>query len=135
MTRVMPCPLGTASIAGAAAVTIRRRCMTAICRRRNDLLTLGEIGIDQILVDEAQQFRKLSFATNQTSLKGIDPNGSGRAWDPLVETAFLRQRQPERPPILVSGTPISNKLGEIYTLRRLMQPEVLQARHIPEFDA
>jgi len=39
---------------------------------KDDLVHLGEIGIDQILVDEGQQFRKLSFATNQSDLKGID---------------------------------------------------------------
>ena len=103
--------------------------------RKDDLLTMSEIGIDQILVDEAQQFRKLSFATNQTSLKGIDPNGSQRAWDLFVKTAFLRQTQPERPLILSSGTPITNTLGEMYTLQRLMQPAVLRERHIHEFDA
>ena len=32
--------------------------------RKDDMLTIAEIGIDQIIVDEAQEFRKLSFATN-----------------------------------------------------------------------
>ena len=35
--------------------------------RKDDLLTIGEIGIDQIIVDEAQEFRKLSFPSNMTS--------------------------------------------------------------------
>ena len=29
------------------------------------MLTIEEIGIDQLIVDEAQEFRKLSFATNR----------------------------------------------------------------------
>ena len=103
--------------------------------RKDDLLTLGEIGIDQILVDEAQQFRKLSFATNQSTLKGIDPNGSQRAWDLFVKVAWLRRSQPERPLVLASGTPITNTLGEMFTLQRLMQPEMLRQRSIHEFDA
>ena len=37
-----------------------------------------------------EEFRKLSFATNQTdSLKGIDPDGSQRAWDLYVKTRFI----------------------------------------------
>src|SRR6202167_6075459 len=28
-----------------------------------------------------QEFRKLSFATNQTTQKGVDPDGSQQAWD------------------------------------------------------
>jgi N12 class adenine-specific DNA methylase/adenine-specific DNA methylase len=55
--------------------------LEALGSRKDDLLTLAEIGIDQIVVDEAQEFRKLSFATNMTSLKGVDPQGSQRAWD------------------------------------------------------
>jgi N12 class adenine-specific DNA methylase len=39
----------------------------ALQSRKDDLLTIGEIGIDQIIVDEAQEFRKLSFPTNMTS--------------------------------------------------------------------
>ncbi|WP_148431368.1 hypothetical protein, partial [Komagataeibacter intermedius] len=38
--------------------------LEGLSARKDDLVHLGEIGIDQILVDEAQQFRKLSFATN-----------------------------------------------------------------------
>ena len=109
--------------------------LEALKGRKDDLLTMGEIGIDQLLVDEAQQFRKLSFATNQSGLKGIDPNGSQRAWDLYVKTAFLRQSQPMRPLILASGTPITNTLGEMFSLQRVMQPDVLRARAIHEFDA
>ncbi len=109
--------------------------LEALKGRKDDLLCMGEIGIDQVLVDEAQQFRKLSFATNQSGLKGIDPNGSQRAWDLYVKTAFLRQSQPMRPLVLASGTPITNTLGEMFSLQRVMQPDVLRSRAIHEFDA
>jgi len=49
--------------------------------RKDDMLTIAEIGVDQLIVDEMQEFRKLSFGTNQTTLKGVDPDGSQRAWD------------------------------------------------------
>ena len=55
--------------------------LAALRGQRDDMVTLAEIGIDQIIVDEAQEFRKLSFATNQVNLKGVDPDGSQRAWD------------------------------------------------------
>ncbi len=109
--------------------------LEALKGRKDDLLTMGEIGIDQLLVDEAQQFRKLSFATNQSGLKGIDPDGSQRAWDLYVKTAFLRQTQPMRPLVMASGTPITNTLGEMFSLQRVMQPDVLRSRSIHEFDA
>ena len=82
----------------------------ALQSRKDDLLTIGEIGIDQIIVDEAQMFRKLSFPSNMTSLKGVDPDGSQRAWDLFVKSRFTAEKNPGRALILASGTPISNYL-------------------------
>ncbi len=63
--------------------------LEAIKDRRDDMVTIEEIGIDQVIVDEAQEFRKLSFATNRVNLKGVDPDGSQRAWDLYVKTRFI----------------------------------------------
>ena len=109
--------------------------LEALAARKDDLLTIAEIGVDQIIVDEAQEFRKLSFATNMSGLKGVAPDGSQRAWDLHAKARFVAQRQPTRPLILASGTPITNTLGEMFTLQRFMQPEALKARGIHEFDA
>ncbi len=109
--------------------------LEALASRKDDLLTIAEIGVDQLIVDEAQEFRKLSFATNMSGLKGVAPEGSQRAWDLHVKARFIAQAQPTRPLILASGTPITNTLGEMFTLQRLMQPDMLAERGIHEFDA
>ena len=114
--------------------------LAALQGRRDDMVTLEEIGIDQIIVDEAQEFRKLSFATNQVNLKGVDPDGSQRAWDLFVKARYLDRkrpasRQPGRALIQASGTPITNTLGEMYTLLRFQAPEALRERGVHEFDA
>ena len=109
--------------------------LAALTSRKDDLLTISELGIDQIIVDEAQEFRKLSFATNMTSLRGVDPNGSQRAWDLFVKSKFLETKNPGRSLILASGTPITNTLGEMFTLQRLMDSEALYERGLHEFDA
>ena len=67
--------------------------LEALKSRRDDMVTIEEIGIDQIIVDEAQEFRKLSFATNQVNLKGVDPDGSQRAWDLFVKARFLDRKR------------------------------------------
>ena len=104
--------------------------------RKDDMLTIAEIGVDQLIVDEMQEFRKLSFATNQTTLKGIDPDGSQRAWDLYVKTRFIdATKNPERALVAASGTPITNSLAELFTLQRFIQPDALQERGIQEFDA
>ncbi len=112
--------------------------------RKDDFLTISEIGIDQIIVDEAQEFRKLSFVTNQTSLKGVDPDGSQMAWDLYAKAEFIRHLRQQnsdtritidRALHLASGTPITNTLGEMYTVQRFMDHPSLVEREIDQFDA
>ncbi|SES41309.1 N-6 DNA methylase [Rhizobium sp. NFR03] len=109
--------------------------LTDLATRKDDLLTIGEIGVDQIIVDEAQEFRKLSFATNMSTLKGVDPGGSQRAWDLFVKSRFVETKNPGRALVLASGTPITNTLGEMFTAQRLMDGQALAARGLHEFDA
>lgn len=112
-----------------------KRRLENLAAHKDDLVHIGEIGIDQLLVDEAQQFRKLTFATNLGELKGIDPEGSQRAWDLYVKSRYIANINPGRELVLASGTPITNTLGEMYTLQRLMQPDELIAKGMHEFDA
>ena len=94
--------------------------LEGLATRKDDLLTISEIGVDQIVVDEAQEFRKLSFATNMSTLKGIDPNGSQRAWDLYVKSRYIETKNPGRALVLASGTPITNTLGEMFSIQRLL---------------
>ena len=103
--------------------------------RRDDMLTIEELGIDQIIVDEAQEFRKLTFATNRTALKGVDPDGSQRAWDLYVKRCFIETVNPRRALIQASGTPITNTMGEMFTLIRYQNERLLRDRGVHEFDA
>ena len=109
--------------------------LEAIKDRRDDMVTIEEIGIDQVIVDEAQEFRKLSFATNRLNLKGVDPDGSQRAWDLCVKTRFIDGKNPRRALIQASGTPITNTLGEMFTLLRFQNEQALRERGVHEFDA
>ena len=109
--------------------------LEALSTRKDDLLTIAEIGVDQIIVDEAQEFRKLSFATNMSTLKGVDPNGSQRAWDLYVKSRFIETRNPGRALVLASGTAITNTLGEMFSVQRLMDHAALMERGLHEFDA
>ena len=109
--------------------------LEGLATRKDDLLTISEIGVDQIVVDEAQEFRKLSFATNMSTLKGIDPNGSQRAWDLYVKSRYIETKNPGRALVLASGTPITNTLGEMFSIQRLLGYAALAERGLHEFDA
>lgn len=108
--------------------------------RKDDFLDIADLGIDQIVVDEAHEFRKLSFVTNMSDLKGIDPNGSQMSWDLYVKSQFISQKytsagKTDRSLVLASGTPIVNTIGELYTLLRYCNEALLSERNIQHFDA
>jgi N12 class adenine-specific DNA methylase len=112
-----------------------QRRLDALSAIKDDLLTIGEMGVDSLVVDEAQQFRKLPFPTNMSGLKGVDPEGSQRAWDLYVKSKYLDERNPGRALFMASGTPITNTMGELFTLLRFMNEPALFERNIQYFDA
>jgi N12 class adenine-specific DNA methylase len=109
--------------------------LTALSADKDDLVTIAEMGVGQIIVDEAQVFRKLSFGTNMGTLKGIAPEGSQAAWDLFVKARYLRTKHGSRSLVMASGTPVSNTMGELWTLSRYMDPDTLEDRGLHEFDA
>ncbi|MBF0456208.1 MAG: N-6 DNA methylase [Magnetococcales bacterium] len=102
--------------------------------RADQVFTFEEMGIDFLFIDEAHEFRKLDFATKQSDLKGIDPSGSKKAWDLFVKTRYLETINPGRNLVLASGTPVTNTMGELYTVSRYMQPGVLVEHGLQNFD-
>jgi N12 class adenine-specific DNA methylase len=59
--------------------------MDRLKSRKDDMLTLAAIGVDQLVIDEIQKFRKLSFANNQTTLKDSQSRGLAMVLRPLCQ--------------------------------------------------
>jgi N12 class adenine-specific DNA methylase/predicted ABC-type ATPase len=109
--------------------------LTALGNMRRDKgLTWDDLGIDDLTVDEAHNFRKLRFAT-QRRMKGISPDGSEAAWDLYMKTQTIQQRTPGRGLLFLSGTPIVNTMGEVFSVQRFLQPNVLADTGLETFDS
>ena len=97
-------------------------------------LPFDELGIDQIFVDESDQFKNLQFITAKENVAGISTTGSKRAWDMYQKTTWLNQQR-NGGVVFASGTPVSNTLNEIFTLMRYLIPKnVLKANGYSNFD-
>lgn len=104
-------------------------------REKDDVLTFEELGVDQIFIDEAQEHKNLMFSTRMgRQMRGLNPEGSGRAFDLYMKTNWLNDRY-GRGVALASGTSISNSVGELFTISRYLQPSELARRGIQMFDA
>lgn len=101
---------------------------------KDSTIKLEDMGVDMLYVDEAHTYRKLDFVTEQ-KVKGVDPNGSRRALDMYVKTRILQKRRPGRAFVFASGTPVTNTMGELYTVQRFFQPDVLKEGGISQFDS
>ena len=102
--------------------------------KKDGIVDFEDMGVDMIYGDEAHVWRKLDFHTAQT-IKGIDPNGSKRALDMYIKTQYLNSQRPGRAFVFASGTPVTNTMGEIYTIMRFFAPAELERSGITTFDS
>lgn len=106
----------------------------AVNEKADQSMTFEDLGCDFLFVDEAHQFRKLDFTTSR-QVKGIDPQGSRAALDMYVKTRWLQSRRPGRAIVFASGTPITNTIGELYTIQRFFNHSLMEEDGIHHFDA
>ncbi len=106
----------------------------SLIAKGDNVVTTEQLGVDFLFLDEAHEFRKLDFITNR-QMKGIDPNGSQRAIDLYIKTLWLDKENPGRSHVFASGTPITNTLGELYSVMRFFCQKDMEKDGIDHFDA
>lgn len=117
--------------------TLDNRLKTLRDKPMDDLLDFGQIGVDQLFVDEAHLFKNLMFVTKMQNVRGLgQPKGSQRAYDMFIKTHQTYQRNGgERGVVFATGTPVSNSLAEMYHMLRYLAPQSLKDAGQFTFDA
>ena len=95
----------------------------------------SDMGVDFLFVDEAHAYRRLDFYTSRGNVKGISSAGSNRSLDFFIKSRMLNRKNPGRALVMASGTPITNTMGELYTIQRYLQSHVLEQLGMESFDA
>lgn len=106
-----------------------------LSKKKDVGITFDQLGVDFMFVDEAHYFRKLDIVTSRDRVKGVTPDGADKSIDFLLKSRWLDQQRPGRSVVLASGTPITNTMGELYTIQRYMDPRGLEAAGLDHFDA
>src|SRR5438132_5622962 len=103
--------------------------------KKDDGLVFDELGVDRILIDEAQYYKNLETPTKMERVAGIQTGGSERAFDVYMKARYLHAQHPGHGVTFATGTPISNTVGEMFTMQRYLDPEGLRSRGLEHFDA
>lgn len=102
---------------------------------KDDVITFEELGVDCLMVDEAHNYKNLSFNTKIGNVSGINPNGSLKAYDLSLKVQYINEIRPGRNVIFATGTPISNTICEMYLMQRYLQADMLREKGVLHFDA
>jgi N12 class adenine-specific DNA methylase len=114
---------------------LEQRLQGLITATRHDsgrTITWNELGVDLLIVDEAQNFKNLYLPTRLTNIAGLPSAHSQRALDLRIKTWDLLQQQ--RKVVFLTATPIMNTLAEAYVMQLYLQQEQLEAVGIHHFD-
>lgn len=125
-------------VAGKRVATAVRSLQGKIERLRSTFndprtITFKHLGLDYLIVDEADRFRRLPVTTRAD---GFSLGSSKRALDLFLKISLLRQANPNRPHVcLMTGTPFTNTLAEGYVWQSMLAPDALARTGLGHFDA
>ena len=115
---------------------MEQRMKALLDKPKDAVLTFQQLGVDQVTVDESQEFKNLFFTTQRRGVGGFgNPNGSKRAFDMFIKAQYLQNTHNGRGVAFATGTPISNSLTELFTLQRYLGLDELKNRGMTSLDA
>ncbi|UUZ66241.1 hypothetical protein LP417_35080 (plasmid) [Polaromonas sp. P1-6] len=106
-------------------------------KKDSGLLSFEKLGVDMLLVDEADLFKNLWFHTKKTRVSGLSSACSGRALDLFLKSRMIYERRGNDGYGLVfaTATPIANTIAEMFIMQTYLQPKRLAELEIDSFDA
>lgn len=114
---------------------LEKRLKDVMARQKDDGLTFEQLGIDGILIDEAHEYKKLMFDTKLENIRGLDTGSSQRAFSAFMKMRHIQAKTGGRNTIMLTGTPITNTMGEAWNMIRFVRPDLLAEYGIEDFDA
>ncbi len=103
--------------------------------KKDDVVYFEELGVDQLFVDEADEFKNLGCVTKLNRIAGISENTSQKALDMFLKTRYINRLRGEKGVVFATGTPIANSMVELYTMQRYLQYERLEKAGLIQFDS
>ena len=106
-------------------------------KKDSEIVPFEELGVDQLFVDEAHNFKGLPIVSSQArKVKGLAQGDSQRALDMEMKTQYVQSlHDGKRGVVFATGTPLSNApVVEAYVNLRYLAPWALEEQGISSFD-
>ena len=98
-------------------------------------MNFEQLGVDAMFVDEAHEFKKLSFASQMENIKGLDRSPSQKASSLYLKSRWIMENNDGKNFVMATGTPVSNTIAEAWTMIRFLSPETLKKFEMERFDS
>lgn len=103
--------------------------------KKDGVLDFEDLGVDWIMVDEAHLFKNLFRFTKMSRVAGLPNSNSERAFDMYLKTRQVMSQHNYREGVtFLTGTPIANSMAELHVMQRYLQPRMLDALSLANFD-
>ena len=97
-------------------------------------INFDDTGIDALFIDEAHEYKNLTFYTKMTRISGLQQGNAKRALRLKMKTEYLQEKNGGRGVFFATGTPVQNTMAELYTMIKYVAPDVLERAGIRFFD-
>ena len=95
-----------------------------------------QLGIDQLFVDEAHNFKNLYLFTKMHNVGNLPRTSANKTEDLYMKIKYLLNLHcSNRGIVFATGTPLSNSMCELYTMQRYLQPKALEEMGLDFFDS
>ena len=101
---------------------------------KDDVVNFEELGVDELIVDEAHMFKNLPMYSKIRNVAGINNNESKKATDLFMKISNILENNRGKGVIFATGTPISNSMGELFAMQKYLQMDRLREMGIEHFD-
>ena len=103
-------------------------------KRKDDVVTFEELGVDRLYVDEAHNYKNLFLYTKMRNVAGLSTTDAQKSSDMLLKCRYLDEITGGKGVVFATGTPVSNSMTELYTMMRYLQHDTLRYRGLSHFD-
>ena len=105
--------------------------------KRDDFITLRQMGVDQIFIDELHLFKNLFRFSQMERVAGLPNANAQRAFDLFIKSREIMalHGNRERGFVGATGTPVANTMAEMHVMQRYLQPRTLDSAGVAQFDA